>query len=90
MCMSRYFRVLDADGDTAVLAEDVDGRRHRLALIAYDGSPPPRGTWIVAHAGYALAPAEPGDVALAIGELRHVGDADNRRPTATQISKEAS
>lgn len=90
MCMSRYFRVLDADGDTAVLAEDVEGRRHRLALIAYDGSPPQPGAWIVAHAGYALAPAEADEVALAIGELRHGEDADDRRPTATQISKEAS
>ena len=70
MCTSRLHRVLDFDGDDAIVAADVDGVAHRLLLLAYEGPPPTPGTWVVAHAGYALAPATDEDGELALFELR--------------------
>jgi hydrogenase maturation factor len=91
MCTSRYFRVVEDIGAGAILAEDLGGRRHRLALIAYDGSRPQPGTWIVAHSGYALAPAEAEEVALTIDELVHAGNSHVDAPrTSREDSKEAS
>jgi hydrogenase maturation factor len=91
MCTSRYFRVIDAADDTSLLAEDVDGHRLRLALIAYDGPPPQPGSWVVAHAGYALAPAEADEAAYATDEIRRFDDARHRDDrSAAGTSKEAS
>jgi hydrogenase maturation factor len=88
MCTSRYFHVTDTADDVAVLAEDVEGRQHRLALIAYDGPPPQRGTWVVAHSGYALAPADADEAALAFEELRRGTAQDNGLQTDVDISEE--
>lgn len=53
MCTSRLHRVVAADG-TAVVVEDVDGRRHRVSLLALDGPAPEPGEWLVVHSGYAI------------------------------------
>ncbi len=70
MCTSRYFRIVEAVGDTVVIGEDVEGRQHRLSLIAYEGSPTQPGDFVVAHAGYALARAEPEEATRTFAELR--------------------
>lgn len=91
MCTSRYFWVIERLEGDAVLAEDADGCRRRLALVAYEGPPLRPGSWIVAHAGYALAPADDDEVETALDELRRSVDAgDTDRPKAAARSKEAS
>jgi hydrogenase maturation factor len=89
MCTSRYFRVTDAFGDGEVTAEDAEGRRHHLSLIAYEGPPPQAGTWVVAHSGYALAAAEAAEAELAIEQL-HGAVGPIGGPAATGAAKEAS
>ncbi|MGA2837091.1 MAG: HypC/HybG/HupF family hydrogenase formation chaperone [Acidimicrobiales bacterium] len=54
MCTSRLHRVVAADGTAVVVVEDVDGRRHRVSLLALDGPAPEPGEWLVVHSGYAI------------------------------------
>jgi hydrogenase maturation factor len=70
MCTSRLHRVIESDGEGAVLAADVDGTTHRLLLLAYEGPPPEPGSWVIAHSGYALSAATDEDARLALRELR--------------------
>jgi hydrogenase maturation factor len=64
MCMSRLHLVVGEPTDGGVRVEDLDGHRHEVSLLAYDGPPPRPGTWLVVHSGYALAPAEPDEAAI--------------------------
>ena len=61
MCTSRLHRVVDSSCEGVVVAIDVDGVAHRLSLLAYEGAVPVQGTWVIAHCGYALAPASDED-----------------------------
>ena len=61
----------DADAG-AVWTEDLDGARHRVSLVAYDGPPPGPGTWMAVHSGYALEPVAAEDAAVAGALLRCV------------------
>ncbi|MGB9111176.1 MAG: HypC/HybG/HupF family hydrogenase formation chaperone [Acidimicrobiales bacterium] len=91
MCTSRYFRVVEAVNDTAVVGEDVDGRRHRLSLIAYDGPPIQPGGYVVAHAGYALAPVVSEEATRTFDELRGFdGAAPKGTRKAHSTSKEGT
>ena len=83
MCLSRLQRVVGTAGPDAVWAEDADGRRHRLCLLAFDGDAPRPGDWLVAHSGYALGPADAAGAAAAVAELRAVtGSPPAREPTS--------
>ncbi len=91
MCSSRYFHVVEVVADVAVFAEDVDGHRHRLELIAYEGPPPAPGSWVVAHSGYALASVASEEAELAVKELHRFNEGvDDVGRTAVTTSKEAS
>lgn len=70
--MSRLHLVLAAPCAGRVTVEDLDGRRHDVSLLAYEGPPPHPGDWLVVHSGFALAPAEAGDAEAARSELRAV------------------
>ncbi|MGA8295520.1 MAG: hypothetical protein WB770_00585 [Acidimicrobiales bacterium] len=73
MCTSRFFRVLRSAGEDVVVAQDVDGREHRLSLLAFEEPAPLAGTWVIAHAGYALASSPADQVQLALDELQRIG-----------------
>lgn len=75
MCMSRLHRVTTEAIGGRVTVADLDGRSHVVALLAYEGSPPQVGEWIVVHSGFALCPAEAGDVEEALAEWRTLGPA---------------
>ncbi|MGD0882977.1 MAG: HypC/HybG/HupF family hydrogenase formation chaperone [Acidimicrobiales bacterium] len=69
MCTSRLHRVVAADGETAVVVEDVDGRRHRVSLLALDGPGPVPGEWLVVHSGYAIDRADADEAEAVAAEL---------------------
>lgn len=69
MCVSALHRVVEADGDS-VMAEDVDGNRHRISLLALDGAPPRPGEWLVVHSGYAIERMTDDQAGAVITELR--------------------
>lgn len=70
MCTSTLHRVLGDAGPGVVLAEDVDGGRHDVSLLALDGPPPEPGTWLVVHSGYAIDRMEPEQAEAVLAELR--------------------
>ena len=69
MCVSALHRVVEAVGDSATV-EDVDGIRHRVSLLALDGTPPRPGEWLVVHSGYAIERMAEGEAHTVITELR--------------------
>src|SRR5579872_7018838 len=68
--MSRLHRVVDEPSGDRVTVEDLDGKRHDVALLAYDGRRPRPGTWLVVHSGYALAAADEAQVAATLDAWR--------------------
>ncbi len=54
MCVSRLHLVVGPPTGSQVAVQDVDGSRHDVSLLAYDGDPPAVGDWLVVHSGYAL------------------------------------
>ena len=52
--MSRLYRVQRVIDPTMLEVLDTEGTRSRVSLLAFDGSAPNVGEWIVAHSGYAL------------------------------------
>ncbi len=68
--MSRLHRVVDEPSGDRVTVEDLDGNRHDVALLAYDGRRPRPGTWLVVHSGYALAAADEAQVAATLDAWR--------------------
>jgi hydrogenase maturation factor len=82
MCVSRLHRVLAPPESGSVLVEDMDGGSHLVSLLAFDGSPPRTGDWLVVHSGYALTREEP-EEARAAWEMLHprVPPAVPGRPT---------
>jgi len=69
MCVSRLHRVVAAPVSGWIEVDDVDGGRHRVSLLAYDGPPPAPGDWVVVHSGYALGPAEAAEAEAVMAEL---------------------
>jgi len=50
--------------------EDLDGARHDVSLLAFDGPPPTPGDWVVVHSGYALEAVDPDEAKAAAAEIR--------------------
>jgi hydrogenase maturation factor len=69
MCMSRLNLVVRPSGGDLVTVEDVEGYRHDVSLLAYEGTPPQPGDWLVVHSGFALARAEPEEAMAVLAEL---------------------
>ena len=69
MCTSRLHRVARADADSADV-EDVDGRVHRVSLLAFEGPTPQPGEWVVVHSGYALKRVDAAEAAAIAEEIR--------------------
>ncbi len=80
MCTSRLHRVVSADGAAAVVVEDVDGRRHRVSLLALDGPGPEPGEWLVVHSGYAIDRVDAGEAEAVAAELLAASRQDDAGP----------
>lgn len=72
MCMSRLHQVRSVTGRGKVLAEDLDGRRHEVSLLALEpvGPDPVPGDWLVVLSGYAIDRAEAHEAEMARAELK--------------------
>ena len=66
--MSRLHQVLAEPSDGRVPVRDLDGGRHVISMLAFEGEVPRPGQWLVAHSGFALCPADDDDVAVAVAE----------------------
>ena len=71
MCESRLHQVRSRCGPGEVLVEDMDGRHHKVSLLALeppDPEPEP-GDWLVVHSGYAIDRADARDAEAALAEI---------------------
>ena len=68
--MSRLHLVVDEPARGRVTVEDLDGGRHDVSLLAYDGPSPRPGTWLVVHSGFALTDVDEDEVASTLAEWR--------------------
>jgi len=68
--MSRLHRVVSAPIGGWVTVEDVEGDEHRVSLLAFEGSQPGPGDWLVVHSGYALQSVDPAEASAITNELR--------------------
>ena len=84
MCLSRLHRVVAPAEPAAVWAEDLDGIRRRVSLLAFDGPTPVEGDWLVVHSGYALQPADAADAADAAETWRDPAGSRARARGATE------
>lgn len=75
MCTSRLHRVVAPSGVGMVEVEDVDGRRHRVSLLALDPPRPRPGEWLVVHSGYAIDRVDAAEAAAVASELAGHADA---------------
>jgi hydrogenase maturation factor len=76
--MSRFHRVVGAAVDGRIAVRDLEGREQTVSLLAYEGPPPKVGDWLVAHSGFALAPAAAEEAEAVLSELRALGAAETR------------
>lgn len=67
--MSRLHQVIDDPEGAEVMVQDVDGSRHRVSLLAFDGDAPSRGDWLVVHSGYALEQVDADEAARIATEV---------------------
>jgi hydrogenase expression/formation protein HypC len=79
MCTSRLHRVVASDGPGAVLVDDLDGRRHRVSLLALDPPEPTTGEWLVVHSGYAIGRVDADEAASVVAEIRSSGISRSNR-----------
>jgi hydrogenase assembly chaperone HypC/HupF len=70
MCLSRLHQVLTAPAGGWVTVENVEGRSHRVSLLAFEGREPQVGDWLVVHSGYALRGVDAEQAAAIAHELR--------------------
>lgn len=73
MCLSRLHRVVARPSGSALLVEDVEGRRTPVSLLAFssDRLPEP-GEWVTVHSGFALQPVDAVEAEAVARELRRV------------------
>jgi hydrogenase maturation factor len=69
MCQSRYQLVIADASDGVVRVRDIEGVERDVSLLAFDGTPPSVGEWLVVHSGYALASVEPEEALAAMEDL---------------------
>ncbi len=74
MCLSSLHQVVECDASDAVTAEDMDGNRQRVSLLALDGDRPEPGEWLVVHSGYAIERITAEEARAVITDLRVVRD----------------
>ncbi len=86
MCDSTLHRVTEVIDHARIVAQDVNGARHQVSLLAFDGETPAVGTWLVVHSGYAIDRVEEADASAAIAELRRAGVIDVA-PFDTEITE---
>ena len=72
MCLSSLHQVVESDGSDTVMAEDMDGNRQRVSLLALDGDRPDPGEWLVVHSGYAIERIAAEEARAVIADLRVV------------------
>ncbi len=70
MCTSRLHRVVGPAGEGAVVAEDIDGNRHRVSLLALDSPAPDPGDWLVVHSGYAIDRVDRSEAESVVADVR--------------------
>ena len=70
MCVSRLHRVVRSDDPGFADVEDVDGKVHRVSLLALDGPEPVPGEWLVVHTGYAIDRVDATDAEAVAAELK--------------------
>ena len=70
MCMSRLHRAVTEPADGWMMVENVEGRLHRVSLLAFEGPQPHVGDWLVVHSGYALRRVDSEKAAAIVTELR--------------------
>ncbi|MGA2519630.1 MAG: HypC/HybG/HupF family hydrogenase formation chaperone [Acidimicrobiales bacterium] len=76
MCVSRLHLVVDPPAGAEVTVQDIDGSRHRVSLLAYEGDPPAVGDWLVVHSGYALEQVDTEEAERVAAELSAARDRD--------------
>jgi hydrogenase maturation factor len=69
MCVSRLHRVVGTPDPDWIEVDDIDGTRHLVSLLAYDGPVPEPGQWVVVHSGYALGPIDAAEAEGIVAEL---------------------
>jgi hydrogenase maturation factor len=72
--MSRFHRVVGIPADDRVVAVDLDGGRHDVSLLAYEGPMLEGGDWVVVHSGFALFRADPDDAEAALAQWQSLED----------------
>jgi len=83
VCVSRLHLVVGSPDAGEVTVEDMDGARHRVSLLAYDGDPPEPGQWLVVHSGFALGQVDAAEARAVAAELASVrGPSPGRRTAA--------
>ena len=78
MCMSRLHQVVEISEGSRVEARDLDGTKHSVSLLAYDGPVPRVGDWLVVHSGFALGAADADDAREALSELGGLASREER------------
>jgi hydrogenase maturation factor len=89
MCLSRLHLAVGPPEDGHIEVQDLDGRRHAVSLLAYDGPPLRRGDWLVVHSGFALARAERRDALAATSVWPSPGDRALPRGSEQADSRQA-
>jgi len=67
--MSRLHLVVGPPDAGEVTVQDVEGVRHRVSLLAYDGATPRPGQWLVVHSGFALGPVDAAEARAVAAEI---------------------
>lgn len=80
MCVSRLHRVVNTPNPDWIEVNDIDGARHRVSLLAYDGPVPEPGQWVVVHSGYALGPVDAVEAEAIVAELLSSTELGNAAP----------
>ena len=84
MCTSRLHRVVAVSGPGTVTVADVEGRLHRVSLLALDGPEPVAGEWLVVHSGYAVGRVDPDEAESVVADLRGAGGGPGGTTNATE------
>jgi len=78
--MSRLHLVVGRPDGGEVAVQDMDGARHRVSLLAYDGPAPGPGQWLVVHSGFALGPVDAAEARAVAAELAAARDREPPTP----------
>jgi len=68
--MSRLHRAVTSPVDGWMTVENADGRLQRVSTLAFEGTQPQAGDWLVVHSGYALRGVDSEEAEAIVSELR--------------------